>query len=381
MTGTAEHAATKFTRTVSGFAELGALFDIDPDANPPDEQRLALAGTGDNASADGATSLDACLDVVNQWASAPAPDPATRLAGLKALEAELDARRERDREERAAALRELADHDERLGAIEACERDREEVRATRAGFEAALARPFGDPDWLYDEALRDDYSRALVEAVAIEATLTDRIADLRREAEGLAAAPSLARLLAERRRQEEAARAKENAAEANRQRSLALASAVQLRDAGSLEEARRVLGPITSRFPDDPETRSILDSINLRERTVKDAAAATTLAEARRLRRTDPDGAAALIALIDTATLSADRMHEIAGVAADIARHRELINPRFLRGHAPNSLAIVAEQRGEWQVAIAVGQDPALKAGNIVAPQLATAARPLRRRR
>ena len=377
MTGTAERATTKFTRTVSGFAELGALFDIDPEAYPPDEQ----APTSSGKSGVTPTPRDASLDATDQWATAPAPDPAARLAGLKALGAALEARRERDREERAAALRELADHDERLKTIGACERDQKEVHATRTDFEAALARPFGDPDWLYDEALRDDYSRALAEAVAVEAALTDRIAGLRREAEGLAAAPPLARLLAERRRQEGAMQAKENAAEANRRRSLALASAVQLRDAGSLQEARRVLGPVCDRFPNDPETRSVLDSIDLRERTVKDAAAAATVAEARRLRRSDPDGAAALIALIDTATLSADRMHEIAGVAADIARHRELVNPRFLRGHAPNSLAIVAEQRGEWQVAIAVGQDPQLKAGNIVAPQLATAARPLRRRR
>ncbi len=381
MTGIAERAATKFTRTVSGFAELGAIFDIDPEANPLDDPTPAPTGDGDAAPAVGAAFPDACLDAVDHWAGATEPDPAARLAGLKALGAALDARRERDREERAAALRALADYDERLKTIGACERDREEVRATRADFEAALARPFGDPDWLYDEALRDDYSRALAEAIAVEAALTDKIAGLRREAEGLAAAPALARLLAERRRQQEDARAKENAAEANRQRSLALASAVQLRDAGSLLEARQVLGPVCDQFPNDQESRSVMDSIILRERTVKDTAAATTLAEARRLRRTDPDGAAALIALIDTATLSADRMHEIAGVAADIARHRELVNPRFLRGHTPNSLAIVAEQRGEWQVAIAVGQDPALKAGNIVAPQLATAARPLRRRR
>ena len=381
MTSTAERAATKFTRTVGGFAELGALFDIDPEANPPDEQTLTPSGDNGVTLTPGDASLDACLDVADQWAATPQPDPAARLAELKALGAALDARRERDREERTVALRELADHDDRLEAIGACERDREEVRTTRAGFEAALARPFGDPHWLYDEALRDDYSRALAEAVAVDAALTDQLAGLRREAERLAATPVLARLLAERRRQEEGARAKENAAEANRQRSLAIASAIQLRDAGSLQEARRVLGPVISKFPDDSESRSVMDSIILRERTVKDTAAAATLAEARRLRRTDPDGAASLIALIDTATLSADRMHEIAGVAADIARHRELINPRFLRGHAPNSLAIVAEQRGEWQVAIAVGQDPALKAGNIVAPQLATAARPLRRRR
>lgn len=381
MTGTAERAATKFTRTVSGFAELGAFFDIDPEANPPDEPAPTSSGDNGVTLTPGDASLDACFDVADQWATALEPDPATRLAGLKALGAALDARRERDREERAAALRELADHDERLKTIGDCERDREEVRSTRVGFEAAIARPFGDPDWLYDEALRDDYSRALAEAVAVEAALTDQIAGLRREAEGLAAAPPLARLLAERRRQEEGARAKENAAEANRQRSLALASAVSLCDAGSFEEARRVLGPVASRFPDDPETRSIALSIDLAEAQVKDAAAAAALVEARRLRRSDPERAAALLAAIDTATLSADRMHEIAGVAVDIAKRRAPVNPRFLRGRVPNSLAIVAEERGQWEVVVAVGQDPALRSGNVVPARLATAAPPLHARK
>ena len=109
--------------------------------------------------------------------------------------------------------------------------------------------------------------------------------------------------------------------------------------------------------------------------------ATTALAEARRLRRADPEGAAALIATIDTALLSADRMHEVAGVAVDIAKRRELVNPRFLRDGAPNSLAVIAEERGRWEVAVAVGQDPALRTGNVVPARLADAARPLHARK
>ena len=224
MTRATERAATKFTQTVGGFAELGALFEIDPETDYPAASPPETAGDITAMPMGGESARDA--------------DPAVRLAGLRMLGAALDARRERDREGCAAALRELAAHDERLAAIGARERECEEVRAARSDFEAALAKPFGDPDWLYDEALRGDYSRALAEAVAVEAALTDRIDGLRREAEGLAAAPTLARLLAERRRQEEAARAHEDAAEANRRRSHALASAKQLRDAGSLWRKR-----------------------------------------------------------------------------------------------------------------------------------------------
>jgi len=367
MTCATERAATKFTRTVSGFTELGALFDIDPGTDYPAESPPQTAGDTDTVSMGGISAL--------------AADPAVRLAEFKALGAALDARREGDREGRASALRELVAHDERLAALGGREREREEVRAARADFEAALARPFGDPDWLYDEALRDDYSRALAEAVAIDAALTDQIDGLRREAERLATAPVLARLLAERRRQEEVAQEHEDAAEANRRRSHALASAKRLRDVGSLEEARRALGPVISRSPDDPEARSMVNSIDRAERAVKDAEAGATLAEARRLRRPDPLGAAELLATIDTALLSADRMHELAGVAVDIARYRELDNPLFLRGRVPNSLAVIAEERGRWEVAVAVGQDPDLRPGSVIPPRLASAARPVRRRR
>lgn len=380
MMRTTDEGRAGFTQTVSGFAALGALFGIElpPDGEghqPQDDEPLAVAITEDTVAATlplaGAVAEDA----------APDPDPGGRLARVKALGAALAARREQDREGREAALRALADYDGLLAAIQALERDLVDAQAARAGFEDALARPFGDPDWVYDPTLRDDYAQAIAEATAAETAFGDHIAEKRREAERVAVEPTVARLLAERRSQEETARANENAAEANRQRSHALASAVSLRDAGSFQEARRVLGPLCDRFPNDSETRSTRESIDRAERAVKDAAAAATLAEARRLRRVDPAGATALIAAIDTALLSTDRMHEVAGIAADIARQRGLVNPRFLRSRTPNSLAIVAEERGRWEVAVAAGQDPTLRPGNVIPPQLASAAQPLHTRK
>lgn len=374
MTHALNGRTATFTRTVNGFAELGLALGIEPsedtDEHEPNSE-AAVAAMPLSEGATGPTGDDA----------EPSPDPLARLAAVKTLGTALVARRERDREERAAALRELAAYDETLAEIGALQRELREAGTIRAGFEDALARPFDDPEWLYDQALRDDYAAAIAEATATEVALAALIEDRRRAAERLAATPVVARLLDERHRHEEAARAKENAAEANRQRSLAIASAVELRDAGSFEEARRVLGPVTSRFPDDPETRSIAHSIDLAEAAVKDAAATAALAEARRLRRAEPERAAALLASIDTALLSADRMHEVAGVAVDIAKRRELVNPRFLRGRAPNSLAVIAEERGQWEVAVAVGQDPALRAGNVVPTRLADAARPLHARK
>ena len=380
MTGTTDRGTGGFTHTLNGFGGLGAIFGLDPTSDvdacrpPSGSESEALPALDIPQSAPSDADAGA-------GEGAPEPDPVSRLASVKAIEAALAARREQDRVERTTAFCELERYDAVLAGIQVLERELADARAVRAGLEDALARPFDDPEWIYDQELRDDYTRAVAEAAAAETAFAALIEDRRREAEQIAAQPTVARLLAERRRHEEAVRAQENAAEAYRQRSQAMASATSLRDAGSFEEARQVLGPVASRYPDDPEIHSLHSSIDRAERAVKDAQAAATLAEARRLRRSNPEGACALLAAIDTALLSADRMHEVAGVAADIARHRELVNPLFLRGRAPNSLAVIAEQRGQWEVAIAVGQDPLLQPGHVVPPHLAGAARPLHRRR
>lgn len=378
MTRTTDRAASGFAHTLNGFAALGAAFGIEL-AEEPEETRSRDGG--DDPSTE-ETAAPARGDAApGSGDSETHRDPAGRLAGVKALGVALAARRERDRADRAAAFRELAGHDDLLAEVRMLERDLAEAGALRAEFEDALATPFDEPAWLYDRALREAYAHAAAEAGDAEAALARLLEDKQREVERLAALPVVARLLAERRRHEERARENENAAEAKRRRSQTLASAASLRDAGSFEEARRVLGPIVSGFPDDPEVHSLHESIDRAERAAKDAEATTLLAEARRLRRTDPAGAGALIASLDTTLLSADRMHEVAGVAAAIARGRNLVNPRFLRGRTPNSLAIIAEERGQWEVAVAVGRDPALQTGNVVPPGLADAARPLHTRR
>ncbi|MDP9372707.1 MAG: hypothetical protein M3Q65_09700, partial [Chloroflexota bacterium] len=212
MARTAGGKAPAFTQTVNGFAELGLALGIAP---AEDNE-----GTGPGTEVAPESAPPARTDTAPADDDAgPSIDPLGRLIAVKALGAALVARRERDREERAAALRELAVYDEDLAALGALERDLAEARAVRTGFEDALTRPFDDPEWIYDQALRDDYATAIAEATATEGALAALIDDRRRAAEGLAATPVVARLLDERRRSEEAVRAQENAAEANRQRS------------------------------------------------------------------------------------------------------------------------------------------------------------------
>lgn len=380
MTRMTDRGTPRFAQTINGFAALGAAFGIEvaEGREEPCSQDEGMAGdapheptpTPSRGAADPGVKDTGTQD-----------DPMSRLARVRTLGATLAGRCERDREDREAAFRELANYDSKLAEAQALERDLAEARTIHARFEEALAKPFDDPGWLYDRALRDDYARAVTEVATAETALTLLLEDKQREIERHAALPIVARLLDERRHHEERMRAHENAAEVERRRSQALASAASLRDAGAYQEARRAVGPIASGFPDDPEVHSLLQSIERAERAVKDAEVATMLAEARRLRRTDPERAGELIASLDTASLSAERMHEVAGVAAAIARGRNLANPRFLRGRVPNSLAIIAEERGQWAVAVAVGRDPALRTGNVVPPGLASAARPLHTRR
>lgn len=367
-------AATGFTQTFTSFADLGAALGLNPD-DPAERDTIPEHEDIDTAllAEEAATSqVPEPADMLS--------DPLTRMAGVRATLAALAARRERDRDERASAERERQAYDALLAEIERLGCELAAALAVRAELEDALARPFGDPEWIYDVGLREDYARAAVSAADAERAIAALIEERRREAERLAAQPRLARLLAEQRRHEETLRAQEDAAEAHRRRSAALASARSERDAGRFQEARRALGAMVNEFPDDSEVRSLGLSIDLAEGRVKDAEARRNVAEARRLRRADPAAAKALIEAIDTALLSADRMHEVAGVAAVIARHRDLIAPRFVRGRAPNSFAIIVEREGAWVADIAVGRDPGLRPGATVPPALVARARPLHAR-
>lgn len=379
MARTTDEATVEFTRTFDSFAALSAEFGIEP-GDDTDEGSPVSGDETVPPEPPGDRPADADADWAGQ-ADEPPLDPLQRLTALKATAATLAARRERDREDRLAAERERQEYDAILAEIARLDGEREEARRVREGFAAALAKPFGDPEWIYDEGLRDDYGRAIAEAAATEATLAAAIEERRREAGRLAERPGVARLLAAEREREEVLRAHEDAAEANRRRLAALASARAERDAGRFQEARRVLGAAANEFPDDPETRSLLHSIEVEEARVKDAEARSKAAEARRLQRVDAAAAKAVVESIDTVLLSADRMHEVTGVSVDVARHRDLANPRFVRGRVPNSFAIIAERRGEWIVDIAVGADPALRPGAVLDPRRAAAARPLRARK
>lgn len=84
MTCAIDRPAAKFTQTVNGFAELGALFDIDPEANYPDAAERMNTEEPDDSHTGGAATLDACLAVADRWADAPEPDPATASPGCPA---------------------------------------------------------------------------------------------------------------------------------------------------------------------------------------------------------------------------------------------------------------------------------------------------------
>src|SRR5262249_12232454 len=136
-------------------------------------------------------------------------------------------------------------------------------------------------------------------ATRAEAVAAGYVDQWRQRAEHLAAQLDLERLLAERRRQETAGKARAAAAERAGRLSGALAPAPAAAEAGRTEEAREVLGSAASESPDHPEVASLTEMIAQRERAVKVAAAEEVLWTVRRAYRRDPAAAVARLEAVD----------------------------------------------------------------------------------
>ncbi|HZS00059.1 MAG TPA: hypothetical protein VFE37_15200, partial [Chloroflexota bacterium] len=180
------------------------------------------------------------------------------------------------------------------------------IRSHRSLHAAAVLRLFIPPlAILLQTALEAQAAAERVAELAgkAEATAATLAAQRRREAERLAAQLDLERLLAERRKQEEAEKAKAAEAERAERLSGALARAKAALEAGRLEEAQAVLGPVATENPDHAEVASLLKIIAQRARIVKSAAAEDALWVARREWRRDPAAAVARLEALDVGDL------------------------------------------------------------------------------
>ncbi len=305
----------------------------------------------------------------------PAADLAGLLAELEAASATLATVARQDQETRTLALRDLAQYDALVAEQRQAEQAHERARQVRREADALAADAFA-------AEARAAAARVAELAGKAEAAAAALAVQRREEAERLAAQLDLERLLAERQRQEEAEKAKAAAAERAERLSGALARAKAALEAGRLEEAEAVLGPVATENPDHAEVASLLKIIAQRARIVKCAAAEDALWAARREWRRDPAAAAARLEGLDVGDLPDPLARQVFGTWAQacgrLCRERGLAEP-LRYAPDPGRGAVVAREGPDapYTVVSALGMGAGWQPGTVVGERQVRRARPL----
>ena len=305
-----------------------------------------------------------------------APDLAALLAELEQASATLATVARRDQETRALALRDLEQYDAVVAGQRQAEQALARARQVRYEAEALMERAFA-------EEARAAAGRVVEIATQAEAAAVQLAEQRRTEAERLAAQLDLERLLAERRREEEAEHAKAAEAERARRLSGALAQARAALEAGRFEEAKAVLGPVASENPDNAAVASLTEMVRRRELAVKISAAEDALWLARREERRDPAAAVARLEAVDVDGLPEELARHIFGewarACSRLCRERSLAEPLRYAPDPGRGAVIARERPGEPYVVVsALGLGPAWQQGSAVGERQVRRARPLR---
>jgi hypothetical protein len=336
---------------IKSFADLPSLLRLDDltDETPPDPP---AAGRAD-----------------------PPPDLTTLLAELETASSTLATIARQDQEARALALRDLEQYDALVELQRQADHAHAHAQAVRQDAEALAAGAFADET----RRAADRVVRLAAQAEAVAA----RLAEERRTAvTQLAAGLDLQRLLAERRRQEEAAHAR--AAEAERARRLheVLAGARAALAAGDLEEARTLLGPAGNENPDNADIASLVTIIAQREFAVKATAAETALRTARRLHRHQPVEALTVLEALDVVNLPPPLARQIFGTWAQacvrLCRARGIAAPLRYAPDPGRGAVLAADDAGRYTVLRALSMGHGWAAGTTVGDHIMQRARPLR---
>lgn len=340
--------------TLKSFAELGEALNIED--LPADQEEAPVE---EAASTTPATCTPNLKDL---------------LAELEAAGATLATIARRDEEARSVALRDL----ERYDALIARQHEAEEAqqRASQVRREAEA---------LSEEAFAEEARARAAEIVRIaveaEVAALDTAMLWKREAEQLAAQLDLERVLAERRRQEEAEKAKVAAAEKARRLAGILAQARAALDAGRFEEAEGLLGSVTRDHPSNPEISSLKTIIAQRALSVKVNVAEEVLWQARRTYRHDSAAAVACLEVLDVDGLPEGLARQIFGewarACSRLCRERGIPQPLRYAPEPGRGAVIVPAENGEgYTVVSSLGLGWA--AGSAVSERIARRSRPLR---
>lgn len=345
------------TVRLKGFDELLQHLDLDALPPGPADEASPVCEVGERTSAEDLSEL---------------------LARLANAQVTLASAEQQDQEARERAATLLAEHDRALEALREAERGLAQARDVRARAEGLLAHAFSEA------------ARGAAETVAAQATEAEHLAALLVEArqadvEALAAQPELQRLLTERRRREEQEAEQQRAAEAERARRLSetLTRARTTLEAGAIEEAQALIGPLAKEHPTNAEVASLTSMIAWRRTAVKNAAAEEALRGARRLRRQDPTEAARLLEAVDVDGLPEPLARQVFGEwarcnARRLADRPEAAEPLRYAPDPGRGLVLAREQGGAYVVVSALGMGPAWQPGRVVTDRaLLRRARPL----
>ncbi|MCC6176196.1 MAG: hypothetical protein IT305_12895 [Chloroflexi bacterium] len=351
---------------VKSFADLPRLLDLDD--LPPGPVDIATEQPPE------AISLDSAPEPAGE--AGATLDLADLLAELEAASATLAAVARQDEETRTLAIRDLERYDTVAAALEQAEQVHKRAGELRERAERLTAEAFATEARTAAERVASIAARS---AAAAGRLAEDRRAELER----LATELDLERVLAERRRQEEAERARAAEAERARRLSGALAEASEALQSGRIEEAKALAGYVCSESPDNADAASLLTMIAQREMTVKTIAADEALWAVRRDLRRDPAEAVARLETLDVdglpSSLAAQVFGEWARAGSRLCRERSIAEP-LRYAPDPGRGAIVAHDagRGEYVVVSALGMGPGWKVGTVVGERQVRRARPLR---
>jgi hypothetical protein len=306
----------------------------------------------------------------------PAADLAGLLAELEAASATLATVARQDQETRTLALRDLAQYDALVAEQCEAEQAHERARQVRQEAEALTADVFA----VEARAAAERVAELAGKAESAAAALAEQ---RRREAERLAAQLDLERLLAARQRQEEAEKAKAAAAERAERLSGALTRAKAALEAGRLEEAQTVLGPVASENPDNADVTSLLKIIAQRARIVNSAAAEDALWAARRELRRDPAAAVARLEAVDVDDLPDPLTRQVFGTWAQacgrLCRERGLAEPlRYAPDPGRGAVLARGGPDAPYMVVSTLGMGAGWQPGSAVGERQVRRARPLR---
>ena len=345
------------SQTLKSFAELAEALNLD-------EPSVAQAAAEPEQFAVAAIEPAAPLDFANL------------LAELEAASATLATVMRQDQETRSLALRDLEQYDALVGRQHEAEAVGQRARQVRNEAETLSNDAFA-------EEARDQAKRVAIVAGQAEATALRSAEQWGQQAQHLARQLDLERLLAERQRQEEVDKAKAAEAETAQRLIGALAQVRETLDAGRLEEAKGLLGPLMKEHPGNPEVASLNSIVSQRELTVKVDAAEEVLWTARRSHRRDPAEAVAILATIDVQGLPEPLARQVFGewarACARLCREREIAEP-LRYAPDPGRGAIIARETpdGAYVVISALSMGPAWETGKAVDDRQVRRAHPLR---